>query len=100
MKQITGHINPLVSVPFVTYFMVMHCYSIEFKVIQSHSIKCIIKITEIISVDTNIFSVISVCSSFSYRRIFFSGHILLIFCPMVVCTLCMLLMLFVTIKNF
>ena len=38
--------------------------------------------------------------SFSCRGIYISGHILLILCEMVVCTLYMLLMFFVTIKNF
>ena len=40
-----AHEPPWVSAPFVTYFMIRHCYSIEVKVVQSYLMRCIIKIT-------------------------------------------------------
>ena len=65
--------------------------------------RCIIKITEIISIE-KIYAVVFCCHlcmffSFSWRGIYISGYILLLLCQMVVRTLCVLLMLFVTIKK-
>ena len=90
-----AHEPPWVSAPFVTYFMIRHCYSIEVKVVQSYLMRCIIKITYacfcchlcmfFLSLQENIYIL---------YLLYFS-----ILCQMVVCTLCMLLMLFVTIKN-
>ena len=70
MKQITEHINPLGFSPICHILHDKAFYNIEVEVKQSYSMKYIIKITETISVETNICFVLFFCFICCYLCMF------------------------------